>query len=156
MISPPEVITTEPQLYASIPVRIPREQIREVMGPTLQEIFGALAAQGLVPMGAWFTHHFHRPTEVFDFEVCVPVSRAVKAEGRLQAGTWPALRVARAIYSGPYEGLAEAWPKLMDWMEAQKLEAAEDLWERYLVGPETSPNPEDWRTELCRPLAGAQ
>jgi hypothetical protein len=29
---------------------------------------------------------------------------------------------------------------------------AEDIWETYLVGPDSSSHPEDWRTELVRPL----
>ena len=29
-----------------------------------------------------------------------------------------------------------------------------DLWERYLVGPETSLDPAHWRTELNEPLLG--
>jgi hypothetical protein len=27
-----------------------------------------------------------------------------------------------------------------------------DLWERYIAGPESSPAPATWRTELNRPL----
>jgi len=29
-----------------------------------------------------------------------------------------------------------------------------DLWERYLTGPESNPDPATWRTELNRPLLG--
>ena len=31
---------------------------------------------------------------------------------------------------------------------------AEDLWERYVKGPESGPDPAAYRTELNRPLAG--
>ena len=37
---------------------------------------------------------------------------------------------------------------------AEGLAATGDLYERYLTGPETSPNPADWRTELNQPLTG--
>jgi len=30
---------------------------------------------------------------------------------------------------------------------------AENLWEVYSVGPQSSPDPANWRTELNRPLA---
>ena len=42
----------------------------------------------------------------------------------------------------------------MDWMEAQGLQQAEDLWECYLTHPDSDPDPANWRTELNRPLLG--
>ena len=73
------------------------------MGPGLREVMATLAAQGLTPAGPWFTHHRHRPSETFDFEVCVPVATEVSASGRVTPGRLPAARVARAVYRGPYE-----------------------------------------------------
>jgi hypothetical protein len=32
-------------------------------------------------------------------------------------------------------------------------EPGQDLWECYVAGPESSPDPASWRTELSRPLA---
>ena len=62
------------------------------------------------------------------------------------------MTVARAVYHGPYEGLAAAWAEFCAWVEAGGHTPAEDLWERYVVGPESSPDPAVWRTELNRPL----
>ena len=64
------------------------------------------------------------------------------------------MSVARAVYQGRYEGLAAAWGEFLAWVEAGGHPRAPDLWERYLVGPETSPDPTNWRTELNRPLPG--
>ena len=67
-------------------------------------------------------------------------------------GTLPAVKVARTVYQGGYEGLGGAWGELMRWIEAQGHTAATDLWECYLAGPESGPDPSAWRTELNRPL----
>uniref|UniRef100_UPI003EB6A3D4 GyrI-like domain-containing protein n=1 Tax=Acinetobacter sp. LH3_13 TaxID=3434463 RepID=UPI003EB6A3D4 len=61
-----------------------------------------------------------------------------------------ALKVVRTVYHGSYDGLGGAWHEFADWIEAHKLQTASDLFEAYLVGPESSSNPEDWRTELYR------
>ena len=74
------------------------------------------------------------------------------AAGRVQPSQWPAIKVARTVYNGPYEGLGEAWGEFIDWIENNGHTPAPDLWECYLVGPESSPDPADWRTELNRPL----
>jgi effector-binding domain-containing protein len=157
MIETPETTQTADQHYAYVHLTIPREEIRTVMGPGIREVYAAIAAQSIPPVGPWFTHHLKRPDEFFDFEICVPVSAPIAAAGRVQAGIWPSMRIARTVYhgdydKGEYEGLAGAWPKFLDWIAEQGLTTTEDLWERYLVGPETSPDPGDWRTELNKPL----
>jgi effector-binding domain-containing protein len=58
----------------------------------------------------------------------------------------------RTTYHGGYEGLGAAWGEFCNWIDAQEIPVRESLWESYLAGPESSPNPEDWRTELSRPL----
>jgi effector-binding domain-containing protein len=90
--------------------------------------------------------------EVFDFEICVPVAAPVAPTGRVKPGEWPAMKVARAIYHGRFEGLSAAWGEFNDWVASQGLKPAPDLWEVYATGPQTSPEPTEWRTELYRPL----
>jgi effector-binding domain-containing protein len=160
IIETPQVVVTEPVDYAALHLVVPREEIRERMGPGIREVYAAVAAQGIAPAGVWFTHHFRRPGDSlgaiapnsFDFEICVPVAAAFVGSERVYAAHWPAMRVARAIYPGDYEQLAEAWAELVAWIDAQGLGQSQDLWERYLVGPEHRPAPQDWRTELSRPL----
>ena len=138
---------------AFIHLTVPRSEIRTVMGPGLAELHAVLAAQDATPSGPWFTHHRRMDPSVFDFEICLPVSRPIVPSGRVQAGCLPAATVAQTVLHGPYEGLGEAWGQLESWIAAQGHRSAPDLWERYVVGPETSADPADWRTELNRPLA---
>jgi effector-binding domain-containing protein len=153
MIDTPEITQSPAQPIAYIPLTVPREEICHVMGPGIQEVYATLAAQGITPTGPWLTHHKQVPTDVFDFEICVPVSAPVTPAGRVQAGELRATRVARTVYHGAYEGLGAGWGEFMTWIEGQGLSPAEDLWEVYAAGPESSDNPADWRTELNRPLA---
>ncbi len=152
MISTPEILQTTRQLTATLHVTVSCDEIQSVMGPSIQELLALMAEQNVTPCGPWFTHHFARPAEVFDFDICMPVDSPVVAAGRMQPGEWPTMRVARTIYSGPFEGLADAWPEFMDWIEENGHRQAPDLWERYLVGPESTDDANAWRTELNRPL----
>ena len=65
------------------------------------------------------------------------------------------MRVARTVHNGGYESLGAAWAELDAWTRSQGHSPATDLWERYLVGPDSDPNPAAWRTELSRPLLPA-
>ncbi len=152
MIDAPEITQTTATLTAIIPLTIPRDKIREVMGPGIEEVMGAVRAQGIGPAGPWFTHHRKMDPATFDFEISVPVTAPVAAVGRVKPGQWPATRVARTIYHGPYEGLGAAWGKFNAWIAASGYTPGPSLWERYVAGPESGSDPAQWRTELSRPV----
>jgi len=153
MLATPRIIETDVQEAAIIRLTIPRSEMMKVFGPAVGELMAALAAQGVEPVGAVFAHHLKMSPDIFDFELGVQVSAPVKATGRVKPGRLPAAKVARTVYSGPYEGLPSAWGEFNKWMKANGHEQAENLWEVYSVGPQSSPDPANWRTELNRPLA---
>ena len=128
--------------------------MRSAIGPALSELMAAVKAQGLTPSGPWFTHHLKMDPAIFDFEICVPVASPVAAVGRVICREMPAARVARRIYQGPYEGLGPAWGEFKTWIAVHGYVAGPDLYECYIAGPESSPNPAEWRTELSKPLVG--
>jgi effector-binding domain-containing protein len=152
MIEPPQITQTIARPTAILHLTIPRDEIQNVMGPGIGEVLAAVAAQGSAPAGPIFTHHLRMDPGIFDLEISVPVTTPIAAAGRVQPSEWPAMRVARTVYHGPYEGLGDAWGEFMEWIEASGHTPAPDLWECYTAGPESSPDPAAWRTELNRPL----
>uniref|UniRef100_A0A831TC93 AraC family transcriptional regulator n=1 Tax=Thermorudis peleae TaxID=1382356 RepID=A0A831TC93_9BACT len=154
MIETPRIVDTEAHMAAVIHLTVPRDEIQDVMGPAFQELIDVVTAQGIAPAGPWFTHHLRLDPDVFDFEVGLPVTTAVAAEGRVKPGWLPAGRVAQTVYHGDYEELGVAWAEFDAWIAAQGYTPGPDVWERYLTGPDTGPDPADWRTELNRPLVG--
>jgi effector-binding domain-containing protein len=152
MIDTPKITQIPAQLTAFVHLTVSREEVRKVMGPGLSEVKAAIAAQGVAATGPWFTHHLRIDPGVFDFEICVPVIAPIDPSGRVEPGQWPVTTVARTIFRGDYEGLGGAWGEFDRWIVRKGFAARPDLWECYLVGPEASPDPSAWRTELNRPL----
>lgn len=152
MIDAPQIVRTTTQLTAFIPLIIPRDEMQNVFGVCVGELIEVMAAQGVAPAGPLFTHHLEITPKFFNFEMCFPVSAPVVAAGRMKPGQWPAMKVARTVYHGPYEGLPDAWGEFMDWIDANDHKPATDLWECYLTNPDSDPDPNTWRTELNRPL----
>jgi effector-binding domain-containing protein len=152
MLDKPQIVRTTAQPAAVIRLTIPRAEIRKVMGPGIAELLAAVSAQGIAPAGPVFSHHFRMDPDTFDFEVGVPVTAPVSATGRVKAGELPAATVARTVYHGDYEGLGAAWGEFIGWITAEGHTPAPNLWECYVTGPESSPDPAAWRTELNRPL----
>ena len=152
MLDRPQFIQTDEQLTAVIHLTIPRAEISNVMGPAIAEIMSTIAAQGGALTGPCFSYHQKRPSDTFDFEAGFPVSRPITPAGRVKMSKLPATKIVRTTYQGGYEGLCEAWGEFCAWIETEGLNAQDSLWECYLSGPETSPEPDKWRTELNRPL----
>ena len=152
MLATPQIVQTNVHEAAVIRLTVPRSEMMKVFGPAIAELMGALGAQGVEPVGAVFAHHLKIIPDIFDFELGVKVSSGVKAIGRVKPGRLPAAKVARAVYSGPYEGLPSAWGEFNNWLKANGYNQAENLWEVYSVGPQASPDSANWRTELNRPL----
>lgn len=152
MFDKPHITQTDAQQTAVIRLTIPRAEIQNAMRLGISELMAALAAQGISPAGPIFAHHLRLDPEIFDFEVGVPVNSRVAASGRVKPGQLPAATVARTIYQGPYEGLHGAWGEFNSWIVAEGHTPAPNLWEFYVQGPESGPDPASWRTELNRPL----
>lgn len=154
MIETPTLTTVEPQATAVIRLTIPRCEIQNVMGPGIQELMAVVGAQGIGPKGAWFSHHLRIDPDVFDFEIGVPVYAPVTPAGRVVAGQLPGGKAAHTVLHGGYEGLGQGWGEFIAWIQAQGLTASAGIWEQYSKGPESSPNPADWRTDLFRLVSG--
>jgi effector-binding domain-containing protein len=154
MLDTPHITQSATQLSAAIHLVIPRDEIQRVMGPGLSEVMAVIAAQGIKPAGPWFTHHLKMVSDHWDFEICVPVSAPIVAAGRVAPIDRPAMKVARTIYHGSYEGLGSAWGEFLGWIADNGHTPAPDLYECYLTGPDANPDPASWRTELTKPLAG--
>lgn len=152
MIDTPQVIQTEAVHYAAIRKVVPVAEIGRIMGPTVHQVATALTDQQRLPAGPWFTHHFRRPMDFFDVEICFPVTEPIAAAGEVHPGIWPAMKVARTVFHGNYSGLPAAWGELEKWMHAEGHAGGGEFWEVYTVNPNTDPTPENWRTELNWPI----
>lgn len=104
MLSTPQIVSTPQITTASIRLRVPGPEMPLYMGPAIA-----------TPQGPLFSYHHQMPSDVFDFEVGVPVDSSFEGKGRVAPGIIPASTVFRVVYTGPYEGLAEAW------METERL-----------------------------------
>lgn len=152
MIDTPHLTQSTAQRTAAISLVVPTSEIQQIMDPAIQELIATVTGQGVVPSGPLLSYHRKRPSDVFDFEISLPVPAPITPAGRVINSQLPARRVARTVYTGPYEGLGAAWGEFMDWIETSGHQPAENLWECYLVGPNSTDDPAQYRTELNRPL----
>lgn len=152
MLDKPRIVQTERSPTAVIHLTIPRDRIREVMGPAIAEVMSVVQSQGIGPAGPLYAHYFATDDDSFDMVVGVPITGELQPSGRVQAGELPEAMVARVNFRGPYEDLHDGWAKFDEWIRLNRHIPRQDLWERYLKGPESGPDSSQWVTELNRPL----
>lgn len=147
VIDAPQIVLSPPRAVAVVPLRLVPEAVPDALPAALDELYAALAAQGVAPAGPPFTYHRPATDGVADFELGVPVPTPVTARGRVVPTTLPGARVAVATWRGPYDRLGDAWASLAAWLALRGHVPADECWECYL-GPADAPV-----TELHRPLA---
>lgn len=152
MFASPQILEIPSQTTAMIHLTMPRAEIQSLMGPAIGELSATLAQQGIQPIGPLLTYHRKLDPATFDLEVAFPVAQPVTPVGRVQPGQVPGGKIVRTIYRGPYEGLGAAWAEFCNWIKEQGHASGPDVWESYLTGPDSSPDPANWKTELNRTL----
>jgi DNA-binding transcriptional MerR regulator len=109
------------------------------------------------PIQAPLTRHLHLKAfnpDDYQVEICLPFevlndTPLPKAVKPFQIGTLPAITAVATTHHGPYTHLHRAYSAIERWSYGQnQLTDLKIAWERYLVGPWNSDNPNDWQTEV--------
>jgi DNA-binding transcriptional MerR regulator len=70
-------------------------------------------------------------------------------------GEVPAATVAVLMHHGAFTTIGDTYQALGAWVARHAEPTGERVRERYLVGPDRSPDPESWRTEIAWPITPA-
>ncbi|QIK69016.1 MerR family transcriptional regulator [Erysipelothrix sp. HDW6C] len=65
----------------------------------------------------------------------------------------PAEFVASVLMEGSYENMAAVTESIATWISESNYDFSGPMFNIYLVGPSDDPNPENWITEVCFPIA---
>lgn len=124
------------------------------MAPFFDEAFTALGAQASAQhaqiTGAAFSRQFRPMTTTADLEVGFPIAAPIDPQAPVESGDLPAVRVARVVYAGGFDGLPEAWAALTAWVidNGYTPHPEAGAWEIYLTEPTPEMDPADLLTEL--------
>jgi AraC family transcriptional regulator len=138
--------------------KVNRSQIGSAIGEALPHIFMYAQQHGIALAGHPLTRYVEVGPGLLTIEPAMRVVSRSAPEGNAAKGeviedVLPAGSAATTIHAGPYETLTEAYAALERWMEQNGLRPAGPPWEDYITDPAEFPDPKDWKTEVCWPIA---
>jgi AraC family transcriptional regulator len=157
---PYEIKTEERSEQPILVVRrkVKRSEIAATIGSELPKVFLHAQRRGIAVAGFPITRYPETSQGMVTLETGMRVSQhdgawsTNQGEGEVLAGTLPAGLVAVTIHTGPYDKLHDAYGALEEWIAANGHTLNGAPWEAYLNDPGDSPNPVDWKTEVCWPI----
>jgi effector-binding domain-containing protein len=128
------------------------QALSDFFAEAMPTVAAALADAGLQPDGGPISIYRQRGGGAFEVTVGFPVDGRPETGGPLVAETLPGGPVATAVHSGSYDTLASTYDLVIEWLTARHIAVPEMMWEEYLVGPDSTPDPSAWRTRVVFPL----
>ena len=104
------------------------------------------------PCGATFFDDGYQEAEV-DIEVWLPIPADAQVAEPLTDKVLPAQRVLMATVQGPYDLIGPASDALAAQIAEQGLQPSGPMFNRYLVGPGRTEDPNEYVTEVCIPIS---
>jgi DNA-binding transcriptional MerR regulator len=128
------------------------------LGPWFQGALGELAAtlvaQGVTttgPPGAVIADDFFAQ-ERGALTIFVPSAGPVRAVGRVEARSLPAVELATIVHAGSHADVDRSYGALATYVSDRALGVDGPIRERYLVGPLDTADEGEWRTEIGWPI----
>ena len=117
-------------------------EIGAVLGRAFGEVYGYLGATTVESNGPPFVIYHGAPVgdELFDIEICAPVTRPVGAPAGWQMQELPAGAFVTLLHVGPYDSIGAAYGTVAAWIDSHELVVAGPPREVYLSEPETPPD----------------
>ncbi|HEX8185045.1 MAG TPA: GyrI-like domain-containing protein [Blastocatellia bacterium] len=147
-----QVKDVAPQPILSIRGKTTPSAIPMTIGEFLKEVLGYVQSKGGQLAGPPFTRYHKMAEDEVDMEAGFPVASPLPGEGRIEASELPSGPVASTYHIGPYDTLNTAEAAIDNWVSTNGQEAAGPSWHIYWTDPGEVPNPQEWKTEVVRPL----
>ena len=146
-------VELEPRTMLGVHERVKMADLTEYFARAFDMSAAALAEQGLAPAGPPLALYHGMPTDTVDVTAGFPVAGAARGTAAVVVTELPAGDAITSIYTGPYDGMTRTYDQIASWLKEQDLTTGADMWEEYLTGPDTDPDPATWQTRIVFPLA---
>lgn len=149
-----ERIELEPRTMLGVHDVIPMNEMTAYFERAFMASAAEIGKQGAYPAGPPIALYHGAPVDnAADITAGFPVAQPVTPGEGTVVVTLPGGPAIETIHTGSYDDLGRTYAEVTDWITAEKLATAGDMWEEYLVGPDSETDPAKWQTRIVFPLA---
>ncbi|WP_047547557.1 SRPBCC family protein [Psychroserpens sp. Hel_I_66] len=129
------------------------EDFKQKMQEMMPQVGGYAISNNITMAGKPFViyHKWDLENNTVMFSCCVPTtSKIITSDPNVLTGQLEPFKAVKTTLKGDYSNLQEAWDKAMAYVKNNNLIQLETgiAIESYIKGPDDSPNPADWLTEI--------
>lgn len=142
------------QPTARVVVHTSLNGLSESLGPWFARLLAELVEQGITAVGPTGTRYLGDDLDAAELavELFVPVERAPRPTGRIEAGQLPGRLLAATVHEGRYDDIESAYRSLGRWITEHDRVLAGPAEELYLVPPSPGVPTQAQRTEIAWPI----
>ncbi len=131
---------------------VPVGELSAFFGRAFSAVARDLERHGVAPVGPPVALYDAAVGATADVTAGFPTVETVPPGEGLIDVVLPAGPAVEVIHRGPYDSMEGTYADLMEWFAANKVQAGPVMWEEYLVGPDSAPDPADWVTRIVWPV----
>jgi effector-binding domain-containing protein len=146
-----ELYEGEPQPTLSIRTTTSIKNLPNELGKAYGAIGQYLGQLGEGPAGAPYAAYFDFNVDNFEVEIGFPVAKSLPEKDEIKATQLPGGKLARCLYTGPYNKIEPAYTALTEYVKEQGHEPTGVAYEFYLNDP-GEVAPEELLTQIVFPL----
>jgi effector-binding domain-containing protein len=142
----------EPQPIVGMHEVVAMDHLSDFFGRAFEAVAAELARQGAAPAGPPVALYRGAIADTVDVVAGFPVRRPLTPSSGLVAEMLPSGSIVETVHTGPYDAMSRTYDELSNWFATQGLTPSDEMWEEYLVGPDSEPDPDRWQTRIVFPV----
>lgn len=162
LLTPAEPLRVDYRIETAFPALMLTESVDRAgidtwCGTAFERLYTGLAAAGETPAGVagatYSAEFFQADHGLVSAYVPMVATPGFRPPDGLTLGELPTRRFAIAVHTGPFEDFDRTYGALGSHVAEHDTALPEEpVRERYLVGPDRTPDPHEYRTEVCWPI----
>ena len=148
-----EKLQLEPRTVIGMHETVPMAALTDFFGRAFHAVGAELQRLYVAAQGPPLAIYHGTPTDTVDVVAGFPVGGPVDPAAPVAVTTLAGGPAVATIHTGSYDSMGETYGALTAWMSEHGLTPGTDMWEEYLVGPDSGTDPAGWQTRIVWPLA---
>jgi effector-binding domain-containing protein len=133
-----DVVTIQSRPIVGLRERVAIADLSRFFARALPLVAERVGRAGIHPIGPPVAVYQDEHGQEFQVTAGFPVEHSHTSVDGLVWETLPGGRAVRAVHSGPYASLPEAYARLGAWFAQRAMQPPTMMWEEYLVGPDAA------------------